>query len=130
MKHAKIKVGELVQVPTYRWSETRKGMNGYHFAAGVITKVFTTKSGELAATVEYRSDRYGQEMYNIKGEPIGFFDRVVVSKNFYAGDIFAYTTLSIDQEIVNKAKREEYCGHTYTADQEFLIDKGFLKDNK
>ena len=64
------------------------------------------------------------------GKVVGFGDRVTVEKGFLATEIFQYENREWDQKLIDEHKREEYCGHSYTAEQEFLIDRGILRDNK
>lgn len=63
MKKAKnVKVGDVVQFPAYKFSQTRRGWDAWEFWVGIVEKVYTgARTGAKYATVRYctaRADRY------------------------------------------------------------------------
>lgn len=54
MKQKKnIKVGDVTQFPHHRFSEQRKGWNGWIFRAGIVEWLYENKHGEECAVVSY-----------------------------------------------------------------------------
>lgn len=131
MRKAKLKIGELVEVPSYCFDQRRYGWNGWIFKHGVIRDVFIgAKTGRQVVVVETYRGSYGQELKNIRGEVVGYSNRETILQKFYADAVFAVDKKSIAcrQEYVNEDRREAICGHTYPSDTEFDIDMGFIVD--
>ena len=131
MRKAKLKIGELVEVPNYCFDERRSGWNGWIFKHGVIRSTFIgSKTGRQVVVVETYRGSYGQELKNIRGEVVGYSKRETILQKFYADAVFAVSKESIAcrQKYVNEDRREIICGHTYPNDTEFDIDMGFITD--
>lgn len=61
MKQARnIKIGSVIQFPLYEAFPLRSGWNGWIFRAGIVEKLYTSKSGKKCATVRYCSRRAGR----------------------------------------------------------------------
>lgn len=126
MRKAKMKVGEIVQVPVYEFAPLRSGWNGWLFQAGIITRVLKGKeSGKMYAEVEYPSRNYAQRLRNIRGEDAGLAERKVLKKVFRAEAIFQFDVSSCKRSM-EECPREKYFNGCYDADTEFLIDKGII----
>lgn len=48
-----IKVGDVIQFPHHRFSEQRRGWNGWIFRAGIVDKLYEDKNGKRYADVTY-----------------------------------------------------------------------------
>ena len=48
-----IKVGDVVEFPHHEWQPFRSGWNGWIFRAGIVEKLYISKSGKECATVRY-----------------------------------------------------------------------------
>lgn len=51
----KVKVGDVIQFPHHRFSEQRKGWNGWIFRAGIVEQLYEDKHGRKCAVVSYCS---------------------------------------------------------------------------
>lgn len=61
MKQAKnIKVGSVIQFPLRQFAPLRRGWNGWIFRAGIVEKLYISKSGLKCATVRYCSRLAGR----------------------------------------------------------------------
>lgn len=61
MKQAKnVKVGSVVQFPLRQFAPLRHGWNGWIFRAGIVEKLYISKSGKKCATVRYCSRLAGR----------------------------------------------------------------------
>ena len=61
MKQVKnVKVGDVIQFPRTQFAPLRKGWNGWLFSAGIVEKLYTSKSGLKCATVRYCVRRAGR----------------------------------------------------------------------
>lgn len=61
MKQAKnVKVGSVIQFPLREFAPLRRGWNGWIFRAGIVEKLYISKSGKKCATVRYCSRRAGR----------------------------------------------------------------------
>lgn len=61
MKVAKnVKVGDVIQFPRTQFAPLRSGWNGWLFSAGIVEKLYTSKSGKECATVRYCIRRAGR----------------------------------------------------------------------
>lgn len=126
MRKAKLKVGEIVQVPVYEFAPFRSGWNGWLFQSGIITRVFKgAKTGRMCAEVEYPSRSYAQRLRNMRGEDAGLGERKVLKKAFYADAVFQFDIAHCKRE-KEEHPREKYFNGCYDADTEFLIDKGII----
>lgn len=54
------KVGDVIQFPRTQFAPLRRGWNGWLFSAGIIEKLYTSKSGLKCATVRYCVRRAGR----------------------------------------------------------------------
>lgn len=52
-KAKKIRVGSVIQFPHYQFAPMRRGWNGWIFRAGIVEKIYTSKSGRKCAVVRY-----------------------------------------------------------------------------
>ena len=128
MKKIKINsvIGTVVQVPVCEFAPYRTGWNGWLFQAGIITAVGTSKkTGKRMFKVCYPNRNYAQSMRNMNGEFVGLHNRDIFEKWFnydcvFERDLFIY-------ELELEHEREYWCTGSYSADAEFLIDKGILK---
>jgi hypothetical protein len=50
-----IKVGSVIQFPLRQFAPLRQGWNGWIFRAGIVEKLYISKSGKKCATVRYCS---------------------------------------------------------------------------
>ena len=61
MKVAKnVKIGDVIQFPRTQFAPLRKGWNGWLFSAGIVEKLYISKSGQKCATVRYCVRRAGR----------------------------------------------------------------------
>lgn len=52
-KAKKIKVGSVIQFPFYQFAPMRRGWNGWIFRAGIVDKLYTSKTGKKCAVIRY-----------------------------------------------------------------------------
>lgn len=57
MKKAKIRVGEIVKVPTTQWAPNRRGWAGWLFEVGRVLRVYTGQTGKTCVEVEVCSPK-------------------------------------------------------------------------
>ena len=61
MKVAKnVKIGDVIQFPRHQFAPLRRGWNGWLFSAGIVEKLYISKSGQKCATVRYCVRRAGR----------------------------------------------------------------------
>ena len=61
MKQAKnVRVGDVIQFPHHCFDERRRGWNGWIFRAGIVDRLYTSKSGVACAVVRYCARRAGR----------------------------------------------------------------------
>lgn len=61
MKKAKnVKVGDVIQFPWHCFDERRRGWNGWLFRAGIVERLYMSKSGKQCAEVRYCSKLAGR----------------------------------------------------------------------
>ena len=54
MKVAKnVKIGDVIQFPHHEFAPLRSGWNGWIFRAGIVEKLYISKSGKKCATVRW-----------------------------------------------------------------------------
>jgi hypothetical protein len=56
----KVKVGDVIQFPRTQFAPLRRGWNGWLFSAGIIEKLYISKSGQKCARVRYCTRRAGR----------------------------------------------------------------------
>jgi len=129
-KKAKLVVGELVEFPTVCYAPFRSGWNGWLFSVAIIKSIVQSKDGRKVVEVEYPSSAYGQQLTNMRGEVVGYGDHKSLTKNVYADCVFSYDKVELHQRKVNEYRRDELCKNCYDVDTEFLIDRGYIKENR
>ena len=61
MKKAKnVQIGSVIQFPRTQFAPLRSGWNGWLFSAGLVEKLYISKSGKKCATVRYCTRRAGR----------------------------------------------------------------------
>lgn len=113
------KVGMIIQFPRTQFAPLRRGWNGWLFSAGIIEKLYTSRSGQKCATVRWCrriAGRYTlfpneETTTNVKVEhlfeyPLEF--RVKMTKNY----------------LECEKKGEQIC---WSEDSALLINHGFIK---
>lgn len=118
-KVAKIKIGDLVEIPVYEFAPFRSGWNGWIFRVGVVEKLYISKSGKKCATVRYCSATAGRYQLLPARE---------ATKNVLVDNCFKYDSLSLDarryQEFLECEKNgEQVC---WSEDTAFLVQNGFI----
>jgi len=48
-----VKIGDVIQFPHHQFAPLRRGWNGWIFRAGIVEKLYISKSGKKCATVRY-----------------------------------------------------------------------------
>ena len=120
-----VAVGTVVQVPVAKVAPFRTGWNGWLFQVGIVTAVGTSKkTGKRVIKVCYPNRNYAQPMYNVKSEYVGLHNREVFEKWFNCDCVFECDLFPYKHELEHE--REYWCTGSYSADAEFLIDKGIL----
>lgn len=93
MRKAKIKVGNLVEVPEHCFAPGRSGWNGWLFTYGIIQRVAKNKNGEPLAVVLCLDKHHSGKTY---------------VKNYLTKNCFDPTlSLHSDQRVISKMTIEE-----------------------
>ena len=123
---AKLKVGDLVEVPRTQFSMTRRGWNGWLFShAVVLDKYISKKTGKPVVKVEMMLPSPVKNDYTTKVKP------------FYADEVFQTNALNTAKRLLNEnhgdaQTREEFEKSILENEvvgcdwMRFLADKGFL----
>ena len=108
-------VGQVIMVPVDHYAPWRHGWNGWDFSKGIVVAVGQSKnSGEKRKLykVEYPMRTYG------KG------NKATDTKWFDSHAVFEADLWKQEQEL--KHSREELENGSYSAETEYLIDKGIV----
>lgn len=121
MKQAKIlKVGMVVSVPTRQFAPLRQGWNGWLFNAGIVIRFgISKKTGRKLVEIEYPAPNYKQDKKQSQN---------TITKWFPVGSVFEYNDWNDKRNMEHP--RDYWCTGHYTADCEFLIDKGIYKEGE
>lgn len=124
---AKLKVGDLVEVPRTQFSMTRRGWNGWLFShAVVLDKYISKKTGKPVVKVEM-----------MLRHPASKNDYITKVKPFYADEVFQSNGVKIAKMLLKEnhgdvQTREEFEKSIVENEvvgcdwMRFLADKGFL----
>lgn len=99
-KAKKVEIGSIIQFPYYQFQPSRKGWDGWIFRAGIVEKLYVSKSGKKCATVRYcesTASRY-QLLPNVEA-----------TKNIFRDYLFEYD-VEWAQKCYNKFKEVEKAG--------------------
>jgi hypothetical protein len=123
MKIAKnVKLGQVVEVPTYCFAPMRSGWNGWLFTRGIVTGFGTSqKTGKPMIKVEY-PDRGYARAYRKRDGSFGIGERTTTTKWFITSAVFE-TDIRLPEY-----PRDRYETPSYNEEIEFLIDKGIIVD--
>ena len=123
MKIAKnVKLGQVVQVPTYCFAPMRNGWNGWLFTKGIVTGFGTSKkTGNPMIKVEFPDRSYAQA-YRKRDGSFGVCERTTTEKWFITSAVFE-TDIDLPEY-----PRNRYETPSYNEEIEFFIDKGIIVD--
>ena len=119
---AKLKVGDLVEVPRTQFSQTRRGWNGWLFShAVVIDKYISKKTGKPVVKVEMMLPGITTNDYTTKVKP--FYADDVFKSNGVRNAMVRLDGVHSQEEYEKHIVEDEVTGSDWI---KFLIDKGFL----
>jgi hypothetical protein len=125
MRKAKLKVGNVIQIPVYEFAPFRRGWNGWLFQVGIIKEIGKSKKdGTPIALIEYPARDYKQTRYRLNGTEVEKTSNIL-TKWFRAECIMEYDISSCDYSLEHP--REYWSNKCYNEDVEFLIDKGIIQ---
>lgn len=125
MKKAKLKVGKVIQIPVCEFAPFRRGWNGWLFQVGIIKEIGKSKKdGAPIALIEYPARDYKQTRHHLNGTEVEKTANVL-TKWFRADCVMEYDIGRCDFNLEHP--REYWSTKCYTADVEFLIDKGIVQ---
>lgn len=121
---AKVKAGDLVEVPRTQFAPQRYGWNGWLFSeAVVIEKGIGKKSGRQVITVEMRTPGKSRNNYGTMTKT--FFAECVFMTNAIsnAARLLEADGISSKEEFYKFIERDDVTGCDWIR---FLVEKGFL----
>jgi hypothetical protein len=117
-----IKIGQVVEVPTYCFAPYRSGWNGWLFTRGIVKGFGTSKKdGRQMVKVEFPTNGYAQA-YRTRNGGFKIGERTTIEKWFITSAIFETDI------VLPEYPRDRYETPSYNNEIEFLIDKGIIAD--
>lgn len=113
------KVGDVVNVPCNHFAPWRHGWNGWEFSKGIVVAVGQSKNSGKK-----------RKLYKVE-YPMRTYDKTNKATNtkwFCDNAVFEADLWKQVQEL--KYSREELEDDSYSAETEYLIDKGIIKEHR
>lgn len=113
-------VGDVIEFPLYQFSQQRSGWNGWIFRAGIIEKLYISKSGERCATVRYCARTAGR--YQLLPNKETTVNRKLVH-------LFEYD-VKFQEKFYRELREEELKGTPvcWSEDTALLVNHGLIKE--
>ena len=120
-KAKKVSVGDLIQFPLREFAPFRSGWNGWIFRAGIVEKLYISKSGKKCATVRYCSRTAGR--YQL-------FPHTEATVNVLRDHLFVYDLVDMKAGWYREGVGIERAGEPVCWDEDtaLLVSHGFIKE--
>lgn len=121
VKAKNVSVGDVIQFPLREFAPLRHGWNGWIFRAGIVEKLYISKSGKRCATVRYCSRTAGR--YQL-------LPNVEATINVYRERLFEYSIIDLKTRWYKEGVEAERNGEKVCWDEDtaLLVNHGIIKE--